>query len=98
MPFLDDIPIKGCLVEDKDESVGPNRCRRFVKDHINDCKKVLERLKGAWLTFYGKQSAFGKSEILVVRHLCGPYGRKPSPAKVEAISVMKEECKSVPEV
>ena len=35
---------------------------------------------------------------MVVRHLCRLYGQKPSPAKVEAISAMKEECKSVTEV
>ena len=34
----------------------------------------------------------------MVGHLCGPYGWKPSPGKVEAISVMKEEYKSVTEV
>ena len=95
MPFLGDIPIKGCIVEEKDESVGPYGCRRFVADHINDCEKVLERPEGARLTFSGEKSALGQSKILVVGHLCGPYGRKPSPANVEAISTMKEECKSV---
>ena len=34
----------------------------------------------------------------MVGHLCGSYGRKPSPTKVEAISAMKEECGSVTEV
>ena len=34
----------------------------------------------------------------MVGHLYGPYDRKPSPAKVEAISAMKEECGSVTEV
>ena len=98
MPFLDDIPIKGCPVEDKDETLGPDGCRRFVAEHIGDCEKVLQRLESARLTFFGEKSAFGQSEIMVVGHLCGPYGRKPSPAKVEAISVMKEECKSFTEV
>ena len=42
--FLDDIPIKGCPVENKDESVGPDRCRKFVMDHIDDCERVLQRL------------------------------------------------------
>ena len=66
--------------------------------HIDDCEKVLQRLEGARLTFSGEKSAFGQSEIMVVGHLCGPYGRKPSPAKVEAISVMKHDCSSVTEV
>ena len=95
MPFLEDIPITRCPVEEKDESVGPDECRRILADHINDCKKVLESLKGSRLTFSGEKSALGQSKILVVGHLCGPYGRKPSPANVEAISTMKEECKSV---
>ena len=41
MPFLDDIPIKGGLVEDKDETMGPYECRKFVADHIDDYDKVL---------------------------------------------------------
>ena len=34
----------------------------------------------------------------MVGYLCGSYGRKPSPTKVEAILAMKDECKSVTEV
>mgnify|MGYP000485798306 FL=1 len=41
---------------------------------------------------------FGQSEILVIGHLCGPYSWKPSPVKIEAISVMKEVCRSTTEV
>ena len=98
MPFLDDIPIKRCLVEDKDETVGPDGYHKFVVDQIGDSKKVLQRLEGARLTFSGEKSAFGQSEIMVFRHLCGPYGQKSSLAKVEAISMMKEDCRSVTEV
>ena len=50
------------------------------------------------LTFPGEKLAFGKHEIMVVGHLCGPYGQKLSSTKVEAISAIKEECKSVTEV
>ena len=98
MLFLDDIPIKGCPVEKNNASVGPDGCRRFVTDHINDCEKILERLEGARVTFSGEISSFWQSEILVVGHLCGPYGRKPSPTKVEAIFAMKDECTTVTEV
>ena len=66
--------------------------------HIDDCERVLQRLEDARLTFSGEKSAFRKSKIMVVGHLCGPYGRKPSPAKVEAISAMKPDCSSVTEV
>ena len=41
MSFLDDIPIKGCPVEDKDETIGPHGCQKFVVDHVDDCEKVL---------------------------------------------------------
>ena len=85
-------------MEDKDDSVGPDGCRRFIADHIGDDEKVLQKLEGARLTFSGEKSAFGKSEIMVVGHLCGPYGQKLSPAKVEAISAMKEDCKSVTDI
>jgi hypothetical protein len=98
MLFLDDILIKGCPVNEKDKTVRPDGCQKFVATHIDDCEKVLQRLEDARLTFFGEKSAFGQSEILVVGHLCGPYGRKPSPTKVEAISAMKEDCKSVAEV
>ena len=81
MSFLDDIPIKGCLVEDADETGGPDGCRRFVVNHINDCEKVLQTLERGQLTFSGEKSAFRKKENLVVGHLCGPYCRKPFPQR-----------------
>ena len=78
MPFLDDIPIKGCPVEEKDETIGPDGRRKFVATHIDDCERVLQRLEGVRLTFSAEKSAFRQLEIMVVGHLCGPYGRKPS--------------------
>ena len=98
MPFLDDIPIRGCPEDAKDGSIDVGGCRQFVADHIADCEKIPQRLEGTRLTFSGEKSAFGQPEILVVGHLCGSYGRKPSPANVEAISAMKEDCGSVTEV
>ena len=98
MPFLDDVPIKGCPVEEREETIGPDGCRKFVATHVDDCEKVLQRLEGARLTFSGEKSAFGQSEIMVVGHLCGPYSQNLSPAKVEAISAMRQDCNSVTEV
>ena len=95
MPFLDDIPIKGCSVEEKDVSKDKDGCRKFVVDHIKDCEKVLQRLGDANLTFSGEKSAFGQPEILVVGHLCGAFGRK---TRVDAIQAMKEECTTQTEV
>ena len=45
MPFLDDIPIKGSLEEEKDGSKDEPGCRSFVIDHIKDCEKVLQKLE-----------------------------------------------------
>jgi hypothetical protein len=70
MPFLDDIPIKGCLVEGKDETIGPDGCRKFVATHVDDCEKVFQKLEDARLTFSGENLAFGQPEIMVVGHLC----------------------------
>ena len=76
MPFLDDIPMKGCVVEEKDEIMDDQGCRKFVADHIHDCEKVLRKLEDVQLTLSGEKSAFGQEEILVVGHLCRPYGQR----------------------
>ena len=41
MLFSDNILIKGCLEDVKDESIRTDGCRKFVIDHISDCEKVL---------------------------------------------------------
>ena len=73
-------------------------CLKFVVDHICDCEKVRHKLEDVHLTLSGEKSAFGQQEILVVRHLCGPYGRRPSRTKIDAIQAMKEICVSQSEV
>ena len=90
MSFLDDIPMKGCVVEEKDETMDDWGCRKFVVDHIRDCKKVLRKLEDVHLTLSEEKSTFRQEEILVVGHLCGPYGRRPSPTKIDVIQAMKE--------
>ena len=57
MLFLDDIPIKGCLEEAKDESIGADGCQKFVVDHFSDYEKILQKLEGAQLTL-------GRSRLL----------------------------------
>lgn len=96
--FLDDIPIKRCVEEEKDETVDVQTgCRKFVSDHVRDVSRVLQHLEEVHLTFSGAKSHFGVSEILVVGHLCGSFGRKPNPEKVDAISRLAD-CFSVAEV
>jgi hypothetical protein len=42
MPFLDDVPIKGCPKGEKDESLDQNGCRKFVVDHVKDCEAIYQ--------------------------------------------------------
>ena len=74
VPFLDDVPIKGCEEEAKDETLDSRGCRKFVADHIVDCEKILSRLEEVNLTLSGAKSVFGVKEVLIVGHMCGPYG------------------------
>ncbi|KAL3689660.1 hypothetical protein R1sor_015969 [Riccia sorocarpa] len=94
IPFVDDIPINGCVVEEKDDSIIAEGCRKFVSDHIRDVERILIRLEEIHLTLSGAKSHFGVSEILVVGHLCGAFGRRPNPEKVDALARMKD-CQSV---
>ena len=53
MPFLDDVPIKGCDEREKDEALDTRGCRKFVANHIKDCDKILSRLEEVNLTLSG---------------------------------------------
>ena len=44
-PFMDDILIKGCSDEEKEESRDKEGCRKLIADHMKDCEKVLQRLE-----------------------------------------------------
>ena len=89
IPFVDDIPIKGCKEAKRDSNVQDNGCRAFVNEHIKDVDRILSRLEEVDLTLSIEKSKFGTNEILVVGHQCGWYGRKPNPEKVDAIGKMK---------
>ncbi|KAL3692893.1 hypothetical protein R1sor_006544 [Riccia sorocarpa] len=98
MPFLDDVPIKGCIEEDKDETLDQRGCRRYVVEHIADCEKILSRLEEVNLTLSGAKTIFGVREVVIVGHLCGSFGRKPDPIKIDVIQRMKGICSSLTEV
>ncbi|KAL3702114.1 hypothetical protein R1sor_020136 [Riccia sorocarpa] len=95
--FLDDIPMKGCATEEKDETLDATGCRKFVSDHIRDVGKILNRLREVHLTLSGEKYHFGVPEILVVGHVCDSSGRRPNPMKVEAIDRLAD-CRSTTEV
>jgi hypothetical protein len=77
-PFLDDIPIKGCALVERDETLTKGGVRKFVLDHIQDVEAILQWLIEAGVILSREKSAFGLQEIVVVGHLCGLYGRKPN--------------------
>ena len=95
MPFLDDVPIKGCDERDKDEALDLRGCRKFVANHTKDCDKILSRLEEVNLTLLGTKSMFGMKEVLIVGHMFNSNGRRPYPTKVDAIQRMKETCTSI---
>ena len=97
IPFVDDIPIKGCEENQRDLTLHSDGCRAFVSNHIHDVAQILGRLEEVNLTLSIDKSKFGVNEILVVGHLCGSYGRKPNPEKVDAIGRMKA-CSNITEV
>ncbi|KAL3688565.1 hypothetical protein R1sor_014874 [Riccia sorocarpa] len=97
IPFLDDIPMKGCATEEKDETLDATGCRKFVSDHIRDVGKILHRLREVHLTLSAEKSRFGVPEILVVGHVCDSFGRRPNPVKVEAVARLVD-CRSTTEV
>jgi hypothetical protein len=41
-PFLDDIPIKGCAIGGKDETLMKGGIRKFILDHIQDVEAILK--------------------------------------------------------
>jgi hypothetical protein len=88
-PFLDDIPIKGCALAEKDETLTKGGIRKFILDHIQDMEAILQRLIEAGVTLSGEKLAFRLQEIVVVGHLCGSYGCKPNHQKVEIIGKIK---------
>ncbi|KAL3696508.1 hypothetical protein R1sor_010584 [Riccia sorocarpa] len=98
MPFLDDVPIKGCREEEKDEILDSKGCRRYISEHIEDCERILKRLEEVNLTLSGVKSTFGVREVVIVGHLCGWFGRKLEAAKIDAIQRIREVCKSLSEV
>ena len=71
IPFVDDIPIKGCEEAKRDSTVQDNGCKAFVNEHIKNVDRILSRLEEVDLTLSIEKSKFGTNEILVVGHQCG---------------------------
>jgi hypothetical protein len=50
MPFLDYVPIKRCIEEEKDETWDSKGCWKFVTDHIIVYNRILSKLEVVYLT------------------------------------------------
>jgi transposase InsO family protein len=96
-PFIDDLPIKGCAMEEKKSFYVKNGVRKFVYDHLQHVDSVLKRLIEVRLTLSVEKSKFAVPEIKVVGQICGTYGRKPCANNVLGI-VNLQPCKDQHEV
>lgn len=85
IPFVDNIPIKGCREETKDVTVETDGCRTFVKQHIKEVERIMKRLEEVNLTLSIDKSKFGIEKIIIVGHLCRSYERKLNLDKVDII-------------
>jgi hypothetical protein len=71
MPFLDDVPIKGCIEDENDDTMDKKGFHKFVLDHIIDCEKILSKLEEICLTLSKLEPVFGIREFVIVKHMCG---------------------------
>ena len=61
MPFLDNIPIEGCLERGKYEIMDWNGCQSFVIYNTNDCECILKM--GTIETLKKKYRSFSKMKF-----------------------------------
>ncbi|OMH82714.1 hypothetical protein AX774_g3799 [Zancudomyces culisetae] len=81
--IIDNGGIKGSKF--KDESIVLPGVRRFVYDHIMDCKEILKEILKAGLTISLEKSKFGKKSIDIVGFRCDEQGRQPLASNVNEI-------------
>jgi hypothetical protein len=74
MPFLDDIPIKGCIDEKNDETMDKKGWRKFFFRSYYKLWKDVVKIGRSAFNFIWIKSIFGIREIVSVEHMCGPCG------------------------
>ena len=57
------------MEEEKDETIDPRRCQKFVTNHIEDCNKILLLLEEVHLILSRGKFMFGVKEVLIVGHM-----------------------------
>lgn len=92
IPYIDDVPIRGPatryeLPGGRYETIEENPgIRRFVWEHLQNCNRVLQRLKYSGATVSGKKTYLCVPEGLVVGHRCTYAGRLPSTDRVGVVT------------
>ena len=97
IPFIDDLPVRGCATEDRDDTEVRPGVRRFIAAHIDDLRGILGCALGAGITFSGLKGAFAVPEIGLVGYYCNAEGKRVDAAKLPALERMGP-CRSVTEV
>ncbi|GBG91067.1 hypothetical protein CBR_g51801 [Chara braunii] len=82
-PYIDDNPLKGA--RDKDETEVKPGIRKFIWDHLQDIKDLLQRFLVYNITASGPKSIMVVPDETILGFRCGAYGRKPDPAKTDKI-------------
>ncbi|GBG71105.1 hypothetical protein CBR_g8404 [Chara braunii] len=83
-PYIDDNPVKGARYKDETE-VEPG-VRKFVWDHLQDIKDLLQRFLLYNITASGPKNILAIPEVTILGFRCGAYGRRPDPTKTDKIS------------
>ncbi|GBG78597.1 hypothetical protein CBR_g27822 [Chara braunii] len=83
-PYIDDNPIKGA--QNKDETEVQPGIQKFVWDHLQDIKDLLQRFLVYNITASGPKGIPTVPEVTILGFRCGAYGRKLDPAKMDKIS------------
>ena len=82
--FLDDLGIRGPKDRYGDEEIAPG-IRRFVWEHAQVIRAVLDDIWHSGLTISGTKSCFGMAAINIVGMVCDEKGRHPEMKKVQKI-------------
>lgn len=90
-PYVDDVPIKGpasrYILPDGSYEVDPENpgVRRFIREHLLDVSRVIQRVKTYGGTFSGPKAHIAVPDVVIVGHKCTFEGRVPDESKVQKI-------------
>ncbi|GBG65817.1 hypothetical protein CBR_g53788 [Chara braunii] len=94
--YIYDNPVKGARYKDETE-VEPG-VRKFVLDHLQYIKDLLQRFLLYNITASGPKSILAVPEVTILGFRCGAYGRRPDPAKTDKISQWSTPVRTTTEV